>query len=160
MSTSYVLLANLKAGRCSNTSEVSSWRSIEEEISWWLEERERRNFSSKEKSHCDEWDDKFQTFFSIWFCKDSSFVSLMCFFFVISWKLLQERESAITRRFICLFDYMSRDTSSLIICFLNSNSDILLLGSKRDSEDDSDDDRYLFSILSFLLQFIFCALNF
>ena len=56
---------------------------------------------------------------------------------------------------------MSRDTSSLIICFLNSNSDILLLGSKRDSEDDSDDDdRYLFSILSFLLQFIFCALNF
>ncbi|CDY54559.1 BnaA08g30390D [Brassica napus] len=35
------------------------------------------------------------------------------------------------------------DTCSLIICFLNSNFDILLLGSKRDSEDDSDDDRYL-----------------
>ena len=56
---------------------------------------------------------------------------------------------------------MSQNTCSLIICFLNSNIDILLLGSKKDSEDDSDeDDRYLFSILSFLLQFIFCALDF
>ncbi|KAL0653555.1 hypothetical protein Bca4012_096246 [Brassica carinata] len=38
---------------------------------------------------------------------------------------------------------MSQNTCSLIICFLNPNIDILLLGSKRDSEDDSDeDDRY------------------